>query len=274
VTEDQAIGMYLGLAVGDMLGAPHEFKMEHIPKNEIFPQVGGPHSVEVGEWTDDMAMARCIADVYKTQGRLSPRHLMKNFTDWLNTGKFGTRNHCFDCGVQTQRAIRDYGPLKLIDVDDRVLHEGQGLGNGAIMRMAPVVIFQRNYLHECIADAVRQTQITHPAAETIELSARFAHELFIGEPLIEYELDNPPPNHGRALTTLASAWYSVLTTDNFHDAVVDAVSRGDDADTVGAVAGQIAGRLYGASAIPSEWVDVLMGWNDINDDLGWLVIKR
>ena len=49
--------------------------------------------------------------------------------------------------------------------------------------------------------------------------------------------------------TYASAWHSVTTTRNFEDAVVDAINRGGDADTVGAVAGMLAGRIYGFTAL-------------------------
>ena len=53
---------------------------------------------------------------------------------------------------------------------------------------------------------------------------------------------------------MTAALWSVARTDNFKDAVLTAVNLGDDTDTVGAVAGQIAGAMYGMSGIPDEWI--------------------
>jgi ADP-ribosyl-[dinitrogen reductase] hydrolase len=51
--------------------------------------------------------------------------------------------------------------------------------------------------------------------------------------------------------------HCVQATAGFEEAVVKVVNGGDDADTVGAVTGEIAGALYGLSAIPDRWLKVL-----------------
>jgi len=48
-----------------------------------------------------------------------------------------------------------------------------------------------------------------------------------------------------------------LTTDSFSSAILQAANLGDDADTTGAVCGQIAGAYYGESGIPSHWLERL-----------------
>ena len=65
-SQEQCIGMYLGMAIGDALGAPYEFTQPEpfISFQEINMDAGGAHNVARGEWTDDTAMARCIADCY------------------------------------------------------------------------------------------------------------------------------------------------------------------------------------------------------------------
>ena len=63
------------------------------------------------------------------------------------------------------------------------------------------------------------------------------------------------------LDTWNAARWAVATTGSFRDAVLVAANLGDDADTTAAVAGQIAGALYGYSAIPPEWLDRLR-WRD------------
>ena len=52
--------------------------------------------------------------------------------------------------------------------------------------------------------------------------------------------------------------WSVWNTDNFRDAILLAANLADDADSVAATAGQIAGALYGYSGIPLEWKNKLV----------------
>ena len=54
--------------------------------------------------------------------------------------------------------------------------------------------------------------------------------------------------------TLEAALWAFATTDDFASGALAAVNLGEDADTTGAVYGQIAGAYYGASGIPAEWV--------------------
>ncbi len=51
--------------------------------------------------------------------------------------------------------------------------------------------------------------------------------------------------------------WCLLTTDNYKDCILKAVNLGEDTDTVGAVAGAIAGILYGYEGIPAEWIEML-----------------
>ncbi len=66
---------------------------------------------------------------------------------------------------------------------------------------------------------------------------------------------------GYVVHTLEAALWAVSETTTFRDVVLLAVNLGDDADTVGAITGQIAGAAYGVSAIPEEWFNQL-AWND------------
>ena len=59
---DKSIGMFMGLAIGDALGAPLEFKEASPPKKFLKRfTTGGAHNVRIGEWTDDTSMALAIA---------------------------------------------------------------------------------------------------------------------------------------------------------------------------------------------------------------------
>ena len=59
---DNKLGLFLGLAIGDALGAPLEFQEANEP-NEYLKKytTGGPHNVSIGEWTDDTSMAFAMA---------------------------------------------------------------------------------------------------------------------------------------------------------------------------------------------------------------------
>jgi ADP-ribosyl-[dinitrogen reductase] hydrolase len=115
------------------------------------------------------------------------------------------------------------------------------------MRLAPCIIWNRNNLSAAIGESVAQALLTHGSSDCITYTAALAHELWEGKALPEYEhlKVRSIKNSGYVADTYASAWYSVRCTQTFDDAIVNAINRGGDADTVGAVTGMIAGRLYG-----------------------------
>ena len=69
---------------------------------------------------------------------------------------------------------------------------------------------------------------------------------------------------GYVVDTLEAAVWSLITTDSFQDALLKAVNLGYDTDTVGAVAGGLAGLFYGYTAIPADWIDALQRWSWID----------
>lgn len=62
---------------------------------------------------------------------------------------------------------------------------------------------------------------------------------------------------GYVVDTLEAALWCFLNTDNYKDCVLKAVNLGDDTDTVGAVAGGMAGLYYGIEEVPNEWLEVI-----------------
>jgi ADP-ribosyl-[dinitrogen reductase] hydrolase len=67
------------------------------------------------------------------------------------------------------------------------------------------------------------------------------------------------PTNGKAITCLAQAVWAVCSTSSFEDAIVKTINIGGDTDTVAAVAGAIAGALYGVDSIPSRWITNVNG---------------
>jgi len=142
-------------------------------------------------------------------------------------------------------------------------------GNGSIMRLAPVPIRWHNDLDKARKMAVAQSVTTHShptvLRHVVELND-ILHAYINGRP---YEFPalkgvarDQISSSGYVVDTLNAGEWAVENTSSFQDAVLLAVNLGDDADTVGAVAGQIAGAKYGFDAIPKEWVDVL-AWRNV-----------
>ena len=263
--KDNAIGMFMGLFIGDALGAPLEF----IPTLDV-PYTtdmvgGGVHKTAPGEWTDDGAMAVCIADAYIKHKRIEPSIIMQNFKQWRNNGTFGTRDYCFDIGTTTAEALsassnnRPYGGSA----------NAMASGNGSIMRTAPTILANHNNLGKCIGHSVATALLTHGNADTIDYMSAFAHEMYVGKMLPEYAMlrqwttTRPDNGGGSIMYAYTNAWKYTMRNGNFEDALVGVVNLGHDADTVGAVTGMVAGRLYGYDAIPKRWLDKLVQHDEL-----------
>jgi ADP-ribosyl-[dinitrogen reductase] hydrolase len=236
MTNDQAAGLWWGLFIGDAMGVPLEFTKPC--KGELVTTFtsGGYHNASEGEYSDDGSMALAIADAYISKGKFCGSTIQQNFLDWMNTA--------WDIGMTVLGALNRVKETRYPytgSADDR------SSGNGCIMRLAPCIIWNRNNLSAAIGESVAQALLTHGSSDCITYTSALAHELWEGRPLPQYDhlRDRAIKNSGYIADTYASAWYSVKRTSCFKDAVVDAINRGGDADTVGAVTGMIAGRLYG-----------------------------
>ncbi len=283
-------GMFFGLAVGDALGATLEFKDRDTYDHITGMVGGGPFNLQPGEWTDDTSMALALAQTLIDHGedgwdKLDKIELLKNFTRWYKYGEFSHRDHCFDIGNTTQQAIKTFIDSQGTD-DDPASDDPFASGNGAIMRLAPVVVWA--YAHPPLNHGIdpeprpdprgfsmvlaeQQSETTHKSTECLRLARIMARNLswFVDNPTqkiksIAHMSGLPVPasrdevkSSGYVRDTWQAAWWCALRTDNFRDALLLAVNLGDDADTVGAVTGQVAGAMYGYDAIPTEWLDVL-----------------
>lgn len=277
---DRARGMLLGLAVGDALGAPLEFCRRDQRQKVVDMVGGGPHRLTPGQWTDDTAMALAVADwvIYDHPAR--PETLMKRFAEWRDDGAYSCTGTCFDIGRTTSGAISYFLET---DVGLAGPTGDDTAGNGSIMRLAPTVIPCRLSETQAVELARLQGMTTHrahAADSSCEVLARILHRnlhrqpgaaavLTLGDERVhpvlvpiargDYQRKRRARirSSGYAVDTLEAALWATASTDTFEDAVVLAVNLGGDADTVGAVTGQIAGAVYGASGIPERWGDVL-----------------
>jgi len=278
--------MFFGLAVGDALGTTLEFRDRDTYEHITDMVGGGPFNLQPGEWTDDTSMALALAQTLIDHGedgwdKLDKIELLKNFTRWYRKGEFSHRGHCFDIGTTTAQAITKFIKSQGTD-DDPASDDPFSSGNGAIMRLAPVVVWavahpapsESGLPEHGIRDyamhlANEQSMTTHKSTECLRLARIMARNIVYAvndnpkEILLTMSGVPMPASRdevkstGYVTDTWQAANWCIANTDNFRDALLLAVNLGDDADTVGAVTGQLAGAMYGYDAIPTEWVDVL-----------------
>ena len=271
---DRAVGALLGLAVGDALGAAIEFEPKPLFVRVDDLRAGGPHRLKRGEWTDDTAMAMALAESLAADPGLDADDLMRRFLDWFDTGAYSCTGKCFDIGMQTRAALERYrrSGVALAGSDDPAAS-----GNGALMRLAPVAIRHWRTREALARVADRQTRTTHGSPETLAASAAFASMLAdaiegvgLGAILARPEAEavdwrglrrDAVEGSGYVLRSLQAAMWAVSRSTDFRSAVLLAANLGQDADTTAAIAGQLAGAVYGAAGIPAEWLDAV-AWRD------------
>lgn len=274
---DRSLGAFLGLAIGDALGAPVEGSDRDSYARFAEFTAGGPYGLGLGEWTDDTAMALCLAESLIAFGGLDTRDLLERFLRWYRSGENGCRGQTIGISVKTRQLLEAFERSGALDVALAIGNEG----NGCIMRLAPLAIRYRSSLDEARRSAVRQAGVTHGGNAAVAAATFFAELLLLalrtgdraivlraaqacGEPALaalqrghrtrhRSEISSAP----RAVDTLDAALWCLARTDDFEQAVIEAVNLGGDTDTIGAVTGQLAGAVYGASAIPRRWRDGL-----------------
>jgi ADP-ribosyl-[dinitrogen reductase] hydrolase len=262
---DKARGALLGLAVGDALGAPYEFQHRDTFKCKDMV-AGGPFNLKKGQWTDDTSMALCLAESLLEHPGFNAYDCMSRFVRWREEGYNASTGRCFDIGSGTSHAIDNFIQAPM---EQRKSLTAWGdinaAGNGCIMRMAPVPIMWHRDLGKMMTVVLDQCSLTHGALAARNASFILATEIAkqLSRPFFNFKegwrhIAAKPRSEiksdGYAPHTLKAAIWAVATTDNFRDALLAAVNLGEDSDTTGAVAGQLAGAIYGVSEIPTEWL--------------------
>ena len=281
-TTDRALGCLLGLAAGDAIGTTLEFSRRdaHPPLTDMVG--GGPFRLRPGEWTDDTSMALCLADSLLACGGLDQRDLMERFVRWWREGHNSHNGRCFDIGITTRQALQ-----RFLDIGDPVAGstDANTAGNGSIMRLAPVALCWSGDPEQAISAARAQSVTTHGASAAVEGCALLAEILVEAiatgdkasvlrrRSAVESSIAAIAAgswrnkererirSSGYVVHTLEAALWCVDRSAEFSDAVLLAANLADDADTVAAVTGQIAGALWGKNAIPRHWLDRL-AWRD------------
>ena len=278
---DRALGALVGLAIGDALGAPVEFCRRNTFAPVTDMRAGGYFKLPAGAWTDDTAMALCLGESLIDHPHLDQKDLLDRFCLWAEKGANTSTGVCVGIGQNTLRVLGNYHRNgALLAPETRQKSDG----NGAIMRLAPVAVRHWHNPVEARRVADLQSRTTHYSVLSAAACESLALTLcaLIGGQDWTQASSPTPSNHwpdaikafssedwqkrdqdtisstGFVVHTLEAALWAVDTTDSFAAALLKAVNLGDDADSVGAVAGQLAGARYGLSAIPTNWLDALI----------------
>jgi ADP-ribosyl-[dinitrogen reductase] hydrolase len=277
-------GCLLGLAVGDAVGTTLEFS----PPGTFEPITdmvgGGPFRLKAGQWTDDTSMALCLAESLLACGGFDPVDQMQRYVRWWREGHLSSTGSCFDIGNTTRAALAAF---ERTEEPYCGLADAQTAGNGSLMRLAPVPLFFAQRPEVAIEKAADSSRTTHGANTAIDacryfaglivgtlggvskeqlLASRFSpvQGLWEREPLCpevdevasgSFRQRNPPQIRGTGYVvhTLEAALWAFYHGTDFRDGCLRVVNLGEDADTTGAVFGQLAGAYHGEPGIPPEW---------------------
>jgi ADP-ribosyl-[dinitrogen reductase] hydrolase len=282
---DRAVGAMLGLAIGDALGTTLEFAARDSKPRITDIVGGGPFRLKPGEWTDDTAMALALMDSLLAKPQLDESDLMIRFVRWQASGDYSCTGRCFDIGITTSQALARF---KQTGEPIAGATDPRTAGNGSLMRLAPVAVRHWQNRQILVDVAARQSRTTHAATEAVDACKAYATLLAdaiagvsrnvvlqarngvwpdaVGAVLQgswRGKARNEVRSSGYVVHSLEAALWCVGRTGNFADAVILAANLGDDADTTAAITGQLAGALYGASAIPRKWLEQTAQAGDI-----------
>ncbi|RMF04614.1 MAG: hypothetical protein D6768_02825 [Chloroflexi bacterium] len=283
---DRFSGALMGLAVGDAVGTTLEFLSPGTFEPITNMVGGGPFNLLPGQWTDDTSMALCLATSLLEKDGFDPRDQMERYVRWWKEGYLSSNGRCFDIGNTVSLALQKYQSTGRPFAGPTAPNTA---GNGSIMRLAPVPMFYLKDPAQAIEQAGQSSRTTHGTRQAVD-ACRYMAGLLVGaingagkdellSPLYcpipgywdehalhpkvvtlaqgSFKHKKPPQirGSGYVIDSLEAALWAFYTTDNFRDGCLKAVNLGLDADTTGAVFGQIAGAFYGESAIPVEWLD-------------------
>lgn len=253
-----------GLAVADAVGVPYEFK-ERGTFNATDMTGFGTYNQVPGTWSDDTSMTIATCYSIKIKNGIDTQDLLYQFRKWMNDAHFTPHGKTFDIGNTTAVALRQgFGCT-----------DEYSNGNGSLMRIIPLA-----FLPDISDDEIiRVSSVTHAhpiSTEACVLYVKIAKSLLQGMNITDAVKINVPEDSfykklrtihscneseikssGYVVHSFEAAIWCLANTDNYRDCVLKAVNLGSDTDTVAAIAGALAGIIYGYDGIPDKWKNTL-----------------
>lgn len=286
---DKIKSVMLGHAVADALGVPVEFcSRAELAEKPVTEMLGyGSYPVPAGSWSDDTSMSLCALDSL-SKGEINYDEIMLNFGKWYYDDEFTPAGEMFDVGNTCSFAIHNYHKANC-SYKDCGLDDERSNGNGSLMRIHPFVLYAHYKmmpLKEWEPMIFEASALTHaherskvgcgiyayillhlladPNIGAVETALKraeanyrdheeFVHYTRVFKPDFAKLNTDEIRSSGYEVDTLEAAVWCLLTTNTYKDCVLKAVNLGSDTDTVAAIAGGLAGALYGYEAIPQVW---------------------
>ena len=291
-----------GVAIGDALGVPVEFKSrETILQKPVTDMIGyGTYNLPPGTFSDDSSMTFCLAEALTQDFDLNT--IGQNFVKWYHDNFWTARGEVFDIGIATREAINRLAKGEQPEFAGST--DASSNGNGSLMRILPLLFYIKDLsISERYEITKKVSSITHGHIRSV-ISCfyylEFSREILFGKDKFEIyqKLQTEIPDFlnsrsinpheislfarllnkdiselaeheilssGYVLHSLEASIWCLLTTDNYKDATLKAVNLGEDTDTTAAIAGGLAGLLYGFDSIPKSWTEQLARKDDIED---------
>ncbi len=303
-TLNQYQGALLGLAVGDALGVPVEFKPRtYLDQNPVKDMLGyGTYNQPAGTWSDDSSMAFCLAQ--SLADGFSIQQTADYFVDWVTQGFWSARGEVFDIGISTRMALGRVGKKEYPAELCGGVNEDEN-GNGSLMRILPLIFHLKavpsaENRYQLVKDI---SSITHGHFRSVfscfvyceyalkllrgqdkfeayealkkdlesfvDFKGFLSHELELFHRLLKGDISTLSREEirgsGYVLHSLEASFWTFLNTDNYSDAVLTAVNLGEDTDTTACIVGGLAGLYYGVETIPNDWIIQLAREEDIKE---------
>lgn len=293
----------LGVAVGDAIGVPAEFKSRgYLRERPITGMQGyGTHFQPEGTWSDDSSLTFCLAEMLAEKYDLVD--LARRFVRWNYEAYWTPHDKVFDIGMATAAAIDRLSDGVTPELSGGI-HEDSN-GNGSLMRILPLLFLVRekemrsrfqmikevsSLTHRHIRSVVACFIYLEVAKQVMEGNDKIdayqracvgstafldesgvcpTYERGYFERILSGTIFTLPEekiwSSGYVIHTLEASLWCFLGTDSYRDAVLRAVNLGEDTDTTAAVTGGLAALYYGGQTIPAEWLEVLARRADIED---------
>ncbi|GKU29299.1 ADP-ribosylglycohydrolase family protein [Clostridium folliculivorans] len=280
---ERILGGVFGVACGDALGGTLEFTPKSLGMKtygyhkEIIG--GGVMNLKPGEVTDDTVMTIAVAEGILEDPNSPIEAIGRRFVNWFNSNPPDIGITCkdaicefIDCGDWKEAGIRVFN-----------YSNGMNAGNGSLMRCLPAVLYYENF-DKMVEVTKAQSDMTHynkKASDACILYNTIAYKLLNGEDKLEavkavvkgyeeyekvfYIKKEELTPSGYVVDSLQCALWCFINNNNVEDIICEAVNLYGDPDTIGAIAGGLAGAYYGYNAIPNRWKNKIIVKSTLED---------